>query len=390
LHLSVNCFTLVEEARVLGFGFWVAWQLETMAEASAMEIDEPQPRKPSAVQKGKGKSGPSAGQMLKGGPWVEKYRPTSLADVAAHKDIIDTIDRLTGENRLPHLLLYGPPGTGKTSTILAVARKLYGAQFQNMILELNASDDRGIDVVRQQVQDFASTQSISFGPKVNVKLVILDEADAMTKEAQFALRRIIEKYTKKTRFCLICNYVSKIIPALQSRCTRFRFAPLDAANVSERLHHVIQQESLDVTESGLAAIVRLGNGDMRKALNILQSAQMASPHLTEEAVYLCTGNPMPKDIEQIAYWLLNESFSTSHQHITQMKTRKGLALVDVVRELQPFIFSINMPPPVRVQLIDALADIEYRLAFGTNEKLQLGALLSAFTHARTALVAAAQ
>jgi replication factor C subunit 3/5 len=259
-----------------------------------------------------------------------------------------------------------------------------------MILELNASDDRGIEVVRQQVQDFASTKSISFGPKVNVKLVILDEADAMTKEAQFALRRIIEKYTKSTRFCLICNYASKIIPALQSRCTRFRFAPLDPANVTERLRYVIQQESLDVTDGGLAAIVRLVNGDLRKALNILQSAQMASPHLTEEAVYLCTGNPMPKDIEQIAFWLLNEPFSTAYQKITQMKTSKGLALVDVVKELQPFVFSINMPSAVRVQLIDALADIEYRLAFGTNEKLQLGALLGAFTHARTALVAAAR
>lgn len=348
------------------------------------------PRSLSAAQKGKGKMEMNNGRQVKGGPWVEKYRPTSLADVAAHKDIIDTIDRLTGENRLPHLLLYGPPGTGKTSTILAVARKLYGAQYQNMILELNASDDRGIEVVRQQIQDFASTKSISFGSKVNVKLVILDEADAMTKDAQFALRRVIEKYTKSTRFCLICNYASKIIPALQSRCTRFRFAPLDPSNVTERLRYVIQQEGLDVTDGGLAAIVRLVNGDLRKALNILQSAQMASPHLTEEAVYLCTGNPMPKDIEQIAFWLLNESFATSYQKIAQMKTSKGLALVDVVRELQPFVFSIDMPPAVRVQLIDALADTEYRLAFGTNEKLQLGALLGAFTHARTALVAAAQ
>jgi replication factor C subunit 3/5 len=131
---------------------------------AAMEVDEPQQAaKLTAAVKGKGKMGVVSQQQFTGGPWVEKYRPASLADVAAHRDIIDTIDRLTGENRLPHLLLYGPPGTGKTSTILAVARKLYGSYYQNMILELNASDDRGIDVVRQQVQDFASTQSISFG-----------------------------------------------------------------------------------------------------------------------------------------------------------------------------------------------------------------------------------
>lgn len=322
-------------------------------------------------------------------PWVEKYRPQSLDDVAAHRDIVDTIDRLTTENRLPHLLLYGPPGTGKTSTILAVARKLYGSQFHNMILELNASDDRGIDVVRQQIQEFASTQSLSFGVKSSVKLVLLDEADAMTKDAQFALRRVIEKYTKSTRFALICNHVNKIIPALQSRCTRFRFAPLDAVHVTERLKHVIKAEGLDVQESGLAALVRLSNGDMRKALNILQSTHMASEQITEEAVYLCTGNPLPKDIEQISYWLLNEQFADSFQRINEMKTRKGLAVIDIVREVTMFVFKIKMPSAVRVQLMNDLADIEYRLSFGCNDKLQLGSVIASFTRARSALVAAA-
>ncbi|XP_060673590.1 replication factor C subunit 5 [Ziziphus jujuba] len=323
-------------------------------------------------------------------PWVEKYRPQSLADVAAHRDIVDTIDRLTSENRLPHLLLYGPPGTGKTSTILAVARKLYGAQYHNMILELNASDDRGIDVVRQQIQDFASTQSFSFGAKASVKLVLLDEADAMTKDAQFALRRVIEKYTKNTRFALICNHVNKIIPALQSRCTRFRFAPLDSFHVTERLKHVIEAERLVVSESGLAALVRLSNGDMRKALNILQSTHMASQQITEEEVHLCTGNPLPKDIEQISYWLLNEPFSKSFKQISDVKRRKGLALVDIVREVTMFVFKIKMPSDVRVQLINDMADIEYRLGFGCNDKLQLGSLISSFTRARAALVAAAK
>ncbi|BAT78646.1 hypothetical protein VIGAN_02135400 [Vigna angularis var. angularis] len=322
-------------------------------------------------------------------PWVEKYRPQSLDDVAAHRDIVDTIDRLTTENRLPHLLLYGPPGTGKTSTILAVARKLYGPRFQNMILELNASDDRGIEVVRQQIQDFASTQSLSFGVKSSVKLVLLDEADAMTKDAQFALRRVIEKYTKSTRFALICNHVNKIIPALQSRCTRFRFAPLDAVHVTERLKHVIKAEGLDVEDDGLAALVRLSNGDMRKALNILQSTHMATHQITEEVVYLCTGNPLPKDIEQISYWLLNEQFADSFKRIDEMKTRKGLALVDIIREVIMFVFKIKMPSAVRVQLMNDLADIEYRLSFGCNDKLQLGSVIASFTRARSALVAAA-
>ncbi|KAG0464585.1 hypothetical protein HPP92_018749 [Vanilla planifolia] len=345
-----------------------------------MDVDAP-------ALRDKGKSLTAAG--IKSVPWVEKYRPQTLADVAAHRDIVDTIDRLTNENKLPHLLLYGPPGTGKTSTILALARKLYGGQYQNMILELNASDDRGIEVVRQQIQDFASARSLSFGAKFSVKLVLLDEADAMTKDAQFALRRVIEKHTKSTRFALICNNVNKIIPALQSRCTRFRFAPLDAAHVRERLQYVVKSEGLDVDGNGLAALVRLSNGDMRKTLNILQSTQMASQHVTEEAVYLCTGNPMPKDIEQITYWLLNEPFTGSFTNISDIKMRKGLALVDIIREVTMFVFKIQMPSNVRIKLINDLADIEYRLSFGCNDKLQLGALISTFTDARCALVAAA-
>ncbi|XP_050365015.1 replication factor C subunit 3 [Argentina anserina] len=364
-----------------------------MAELIApMDIDgddtNPSPLKPNN-NKGKNVvvSDPVHGEAT---PWVEKYRPQSLDDVAAHRDIVDTIDRLTSENRLPHLLLYGPPGTGKTSTILAVARKLYGPQYRSMILELNASDDRGIDVVREQIQNFAGTQSLSFGAKPPVKLILLDEADAMTKDAQFALRRVIEKYTKSTRFSLICNHVNKIIPALQSRCTRFRFAPLDSFHVTERLKHVIEAEGLDVSESGLAAVVRLSNGDMRKALNILQSTHMASQKITEDAVYLCTGNPLPKDIEQISHWLLNESFTESFKRISDMKATKGLALVDIVREVTMFVFKIKMPADVRVLLINDLADIEYRLTFGCNDTLQLGSMIATFTKARSALVAAAK
>ncbi|CAH8305236.1 unnamed protein product [Eruca vesicaria subsp. sativa] len=356
--------------------------------AMDIDVDENHPRKPSNKVKDVA-AGFGAPPQSKATPWVEKYRPQSLDDVAAHRDIVDTIDRLTNENKLPHLLLYGPPGTGKTSTILAVARKLYGPKYGNMILELNASDDRGIDVVRQQIQDFASTQSFSLG-KSSVKLVLLDEADAMTKDAQFALRRVIEKYTKSTRFALIGNHVNKIIPALQSRCTRFRFAPLDPVHVSQRLKHVIEAEGLDVSESGLAALVRLSNGDMRKAMNILQSTHMASEKITEEEVYLCTGNLLPKDIEQISHWLLNESFAESYKKISEMKTRKGLAIVDIVREVTMFVFKIKMPSHVRVQLINDLADTEYRLSFGCNDKLQLGAIISTFTHARSALVAAAK
>lgn len=170
---------------------------------------------------------------------MEKYRPTDLSELIAHQDIVTTINRFIDEDKLPHLLLYGPPGTGKTSLVLACARKLYGDNFRSMILELNASDDRGIDVVREQIKTFAGTKRLFSS---GFKLIILDEADAMTQIAQNALRRVIEQYTANVRFCLICNYVGKIIPAVQSRCTKFRFAPLSGDQISARLNVIIANE----------------------------------------------------------------------------------------------------------------------------------------------------
>ena len=210
-------------------------------------------------------------------PWVEKYRPGKLQDLVSHQDIISTIQRFVDENKLPHLLLYGPPGnvisrgTGKTSTILACAKDMYGPEYQSMVLELNASDDRGIDVVRNQIKDFASTKCLSNrGEGRNVKLIVLDEADQLTSAAQNSLRRVIEKFTKNTRFCLVCNYVGKIIPALQSRCTRFRFSPVPLIEMQDRLNLVVEQEHVKITPEGISNVLKLSNGDMRRMLNVLQ------------------------------------------------------------------------------------------------------------------------
>ncbi|KAL3856256.1 hypothetical protein ACJMK2_011030 [Sinanodonta woodiana] len=197
--------------------------------------------------------------------------------------LIVNISKFISQNRLPHLLFYGPPGTGKTSTILAVAKQIYSPQeFHSMVLELNASDDRGIGIVRNQILSFASTRTIF---KSGFKLVILDEADAMTNDAQNALRRVIEKFTENTRFCIICNYLSKIIPALQSRCTRFRFGPLTAEQMLPRLEIVIQEEGVKITEDGKKAVLTLANGDMRRALNVLQGTMFLHGLKTGNSVH---------------------------------------------------------------------------------------------------------
>jgi replication factor C subunit 3/5 len=234
---------------------------------------------------------------------VEKYRPETLEDVSGHQDILATINKFVDTNvcslspfphtacpnqipqRLPHLLLYGPPGTGKTSTILALARRIYGSKnLRQMVLELNASDDRGIDVVREQIKTFASTKQIfTMNPTSSTttsiaayKLIILDEADAMTSTAQMALRRIMEKYTANTRFCIIANYTHKLSPALLSRCTRFRFSPLKERDIRVLVDKVITEENVQITPDATDALVRLSKGDMRRALNVLQACHASS------------------------------------------------------------------------------------------------------------------
>lgn len=209
---------------------------------------------------------------------------------------------------------------------------MYGstAAYSSMTLELNASDARGIDVVRNEIKDFAGTKQLF---NKGIKLIILDEADAMTADAQFALRRIIEKYTKNARFCLICNYVSKIIPALQSRCTRFRFAPLSRDQIEGRLVHVANAENCNITQDGIDAILRLSGGDMRRVLNLLQSTAMGSEKINEESVYLTSGAPLPNDIDKIMELLMNFTFQEASENIISMCTRKGYALSDVLGEI---------------------------------------------------------
>ncbi|KAL8284202.1 hypothetical protein RQP46_004951 [Phenoliferia psychrophenolica] len=330
--------------------------------------------------KGKARDGGLATLELDSLPWVEKFRPVTLADVVAHQDIITTIDQFIAKNRVPHLLFYGPPGTGKTSTILAVARKIYGvdnaAAMKNNCLELNASDERGIDVVREQIKNFASTRMQGQGV-AGFKLIILDEADQMTNAAQSALRRVIEQYTKNVRFCIICNYVNKIIPAVQSRCTRFRFGPLPKEEVEKRLNYVVEKEGVNLTEDGRQAILKLSRGDMRRALNVLQACHAAYDVTDETAIYNCTGNPHPADIDEIMRSMMNESFETSYRYISSMKMEKGLALQDILAGVYDYIATVEFSPQTRVYLLDQLGQVEHRLSTGGSEKLQLTALLGA-------------
>ncbi|GCB25328.1 replication factor C subunit 3 [Aspergillus awamori] len=340
-------------------------------------------------------------------PWVEKYRPYTLEDVSGHQDILATINKFVEANRLPHLLLYGPPGTGKTSTILALARRIYGAKnMRQMVLELNASDDRGIDVVREQIKTFASTKQIfSMAPSststssstlASYKLIILDEADAMTATAQMALRRIMEKYTANTRFCIIANYTHKLSPALLSRCTRFRFSPLKEADIRVLVDIVIEKEQVNIQPEAVDSLVRLSKGDMRRALNVLQACFASSIPLpmknapkdqeakekpeaeviTNETIYDCIAAPHPSDIEEIMTTLLATSDVTSClSTINTLKANKGLALADILAALGDQLQRLEVPAQTRVTWLEGLAEIEWRLAGGGSESMQTGGLV---------------
>lgn len=313
-------------------------------------------------------------------PWVEKYRPKNLEELISQDNIIETLKKFMKNDQLPHLLFYGPPGTGKTSTILAAAKQLYSpSEFSAMVLELNASDDRGIGVVRDQILSFASTKTIF---NKGYKLIVLDEADAMTNDAQNALRRVLEKYTENVRFCIICNYLSKIIPAIQSRCTRFRFGPLSEEKMSSRLLEIVDKEKVDITEDGLKALVHLSYGDMRRSLNIMQSTHLAFNKVDEENVYMCVGHPSKNDMLSIINWLLNDDFTTIYNRLIHLKTLRGYALQDILTEISRFIQLIEFPKKVLIHLIIKLSELEQRLANGTSEKLQMSSLISTFIGAR--------
>ncbi|KAF3007229.1 Subunit of heteropentameric Replication factor C (RF-C) [Neopestalotiopsis sp. 37M] len=213
-------------------------------------------------------------------PWVEKYRPKTLSDVTAQDHTVNVLQRTLQASNLPHMLFYGPPGTGKTSTILALAKELYGPEMMKArVLELNASDERGISIVREKVKDFARMQLVNPPPGYKdrypvppFKIIILDEADSMTQDAQSALRRTMETYSKITRFCLICNYVTRIIDPLASRCSKFRFKSLDQGNAKKRLEEIAEKEGVALEDGAVDALIKCSEGDLRKAITFLQSA----------------------------------------------------------------------------------------------------------------------
>ncbi|MFC7074897.1 replication factor C small subunit [Haloarcula halophila] len=304
--------------------------------------------------------------------WIEKYRPETLDDVMGHENIVGRLQSYVSRNDLSHMLFSGPAGTGKTSCATAIARELYGEDWREHFLELNASDERGIDVVRDRIKNFART---SFGGH-DYRIIFLDEADALTSDAQSALRRTMEQFSNNVRFILSCNYSSQIIDPIQSRCAVFRFSPLSDEAVGAEIRHIAAEEGIELTDDGLDALVYAAAGDMRKAINGLQAASVSGDVVDESAVYTITATARPEEIHEMVQSALDGDFTAARATLDRLLTEEGIAGGDIIDQLHRSIWEFDIDDRAAVRVLERVGETDYRITQGANERVQLEAMLA--------------
>ena len=308
-------------------------------------------------------------------PWTEKYRPKKLEEVAGQQDIVIGLKAFVKARNMPNMLFAGPPGVGKTTCAIALARELFGEEFVANFLELNASDERGIDIVRGRIKDFARAVSIGDVP---FKLIFLDEADALTTDAQQALRRTMESSSSVTRFIISANYSSRIIEPIQSRCAVFRFMPLHEKDVHKTLQHLGKTEKLTIDEDAHKSIFYVSEGDMRKALNILQGCAMHSNHITSDLVHKISSRAMPKEVRDMMDLALKGNFQSARENLDKLIISYGLSGEDILFQVYREIPKLDISEKDKMRLIELIGEYNFRLVQGANERIQMEALLAQF------------
>jgi len=310
-------------------------------------------------------------------PWVEKYRPEALREMIGQKDIVARLQSYVSSRNTPNMLFSGPAGVGKTSAAVALAKELFGKEFERNFLELNASDERGIDVVRKTIKDFARTLAFN----ADFKIIFLDESDALTSDAQQALRRTMEKYTKTCRFILSCNYSSRIIEPIQSRCVVFRYRPLSSKDMEERLREIAEKEKVKVDKKALDAIIYVSMGDMRKAVNVLQAASSIGKAVGEETVFSVSSRAKPQEIKEMISLALEGKFLEARDKLDYLMYEHGMSGEDVMLQIYREVIAADekeIDSKTKIALMDVIGEYNFRLVEGANERIQLEALLAQF------------
>lgn len=308
--------------------------------------------------------------------WIEKYRPKTFEDVKGQEIIVSKIKAFVQQKNLPHILFAGPAGVGKSTLAVVIARSLFGESWKDNFIEFNASDERGIDVVRNKVKDFARTKAIG---NVPFKIIFLDECDALTKEAQQALRRTMEKYSNSCRFVLAANYSSKIIDPIQSRCAVFRFKPLSQESMFELAKFVASKESIVVEDTALNALVDVAAGDCRKMENILQSCAVIGEQITADLIYSLASFAKPTEIKDALSFAIKGDFVKARDDVLNIMLKYGLSGIDLIKQIQRTIWELDIDNKKKVALVDKCGEIEFRMVEGADEFIQLEALIAQFT-----------
>jgi replication factor C small subunit len=307
--------------------------------------------------------------------WTEKYRPKDFSHIKGQDEIVRKVEAFVKQKNMPHLLFAGPAGVGKTTLSLATARQLFGDTWESNFLELNASDERGIDVIRLKVKEFARSRALGDVP---FKIIYLDECDALTKEAQQALRRTMENYTQTCRFILSCNYSSKIIDPIQSRCTVFKFKPLLKDHLKEIIKGITKAEKLHIEEDAENALIEVCGGDCRRMENILQAASALGSKITEKEIYELASIARPKEVLEVLKSCEKEDFLTAKKKLLDTMLQFGLSGLDIVSQLQKEIWNLSLSGKTKLSMISACGEAEFRMVEGSDEFIQLESLLAVF------------
>lgn len=307
--------------------------------------------------------------------WTEKFRPSKFNELVGQDEIIKRVESLTNSLNIPHLLFAGPAGTGKSTLALIIVKELFKDKWRDNYLELNASDERGINVIREKVKNFARTKSLG---KVPFKVIFLDEADALTPEAQQALRRTMENYSSTCRFILSCNYSSKIIDPIQSRCAIFRFKLLEKKDIEKIIKRIGDSEKLTINPEAVELIYEGSEGDCRRAINILQSTASITPSITSNLVSTIISNTKPKDIKVVLDYAISGDFQQAREKLLDIMLRESVSGQDVIKTIQKEIWNLPVEPEIKIKLTEKTGEAEFRIVEGSDPFIQLQALLASF------------